>query len=140
MADKISKKHRSWNMSRIKSKNTAPEIRFRSLLHAAGFRYRLNVSNLPGKPDLVLKKYNSVIFVHGCFWHRHKNCKFATTPKSRTEFWNKKFQDNVSRDLRNQRELRLTGWQVLIVWECEIRQFPDRVLDRVRKQLIAQNH
>jgi DNA mismatch endonuclease, patch repair protein len=121
MTDRISKKHRSWNMSRIKGKNTKPERVVRSLLHRMGCRFRLHRKDLPGKPDIVLPRYRTVVFVHGCFWHRHPRCRFAYTPKSRVAFWEKKFAENTARDRRNRRELRKHGWRVIVVWECEIR-------------------
>lgn len=132
MVDKISKEHRSWNMSRIRSKDTKPEIVVRKLLHRLGYRFRLHgkVSKrlyksgvLPGKPDIVLAKYKTVIFVHGCFWHRHENCKRATTPKSRTKFWVSKLTKNKERDEENQRILNELGWKVIIIWECEVLEF-----------------
>jgi DNA mismatch endonuclease (patch repair protein) len=121
MTDTISKQHRSWNMSRIKGKNTKPEKVVRSLLHRIGYRFRLHRKDLPGKPDIVLPKYKTVIFVHGCFWHRHKGCKYAYIPKSRQKFWNKKFQGNIERDKEHQKELQKQGWKVIIIWECEVR-------------------
>jgi DNA mismatch endonuclease (patch repair protein) len=117
--DRLSTKHRSWNMSRIGSKNTGPERIVRSVLHSLGFRFRLHRKSLPGTPDIVLPKYKTVIFVHGCFWHRHMNCKYCYTPKSRVEFWNKKFDGNVERDSKRVRQLEELGWRVLTVWECE---------------------
>ena len=119
MVDIISEERRSWNMSRIKGKDTGPEIAVRSLLHKMGYRFRLHRKNLPGKPDIVLPKYNTVIFVHGCFWHRHQGCKYAYTPKSRVDFWNTKFDDTVARDKRNWEQLEAKGWNVEIIWECE---------------------
>lgn len=107
-------------MSRIKGKDTKPELIVRTLLHSMGYRYRLHQKNLPGKPDIVLKKYNAVIFVHGCFWHRHKGCKFAYEPKSRQEFWQRKFLENEARDKINQSTLGKLGWKVLVIWECEV--------------------
>ena len=118
--DIVTKEKRSWNMSRIHSKNTRPELEVRSLLHNAGFRFRLHDNALPGKPDIVLKKYKTVIFVHGCFWHRHPNCKYAYTPKSRLDFWRNKFTNNVERHKIVSRELRTLGWKVVVVWTCEI--------------------
>ena len=119
MADKLSKKHRSWNMSRIRSKNTSPEMRVRSVLHKQGYRFRLHHENLPGKPDLILKKFRLAIFVHGCFWHRHKGCKFAYRPKTNTEFWDNKFNKNIERDQRVEGKLHDLGWKTLTIWECE---------------------
>lgn len=120
MADIISKEKRSWNMSRIKGKDTKPELIVRTLLHRMGYRFRLHRKDLPGKPDIVLPKYRTVIFVHGCFWHRHKGCKFAYIPKSRVEFWQKKFKENVQRDKKKQAELKKAGWKVIIIWECQV--------------------
>ncbi len=112
---------RARNMSAIKSKNTKPEIAVRKLLHSMGYRFRLHRKDLPGSPDIVLPKYKTVIFVHGCFWHRHENCKYASTPKTRKEFWNKKFNDNILRDKKNLEILSSLGWKIIIIWECEIR-------------------
>ncbi len=120
MTDSISTEKRSWNMARIKSKNTQIELAVRKYLFTRGFRYRLHVRNLPGKPDLVLKKYNTVIFVHGCYWHQHAGCKYATIPKTRIEFWKNKFQANIRNDSKNTELLEQMGWRVLIVWECQI--------------------
>ena len=117
--DIISEERRSWNMSRIKGKDTKPEIIVRSMLHRMGYRFRLHRKDLPGKPDIVLPKYNTVIFVHGCFWHRHEGCKFAYKPKSRIDFWNSKFDETVARDKLNRKQLEANGWNVEIIWECE---------------------
>lgn len=117
--DRLTKEHRSWNMSRIKGANTKPEVRVRSVLHRMGYRFRLHRKDLPGKPDIVLPKYETVIFVHGCFWHRHPDCRFAYTPKSRVAFWKKKFQRNVERHEEVEQELEDLGWRVIVVWECE---------------------
>jgi DNA mismatch endonuclease (patch repair protein) len=111
---------RSWNMSRIRSKDTGPERVVRSILHHMGYRFSLHREDLPGKPDIVLPKYRTVVFVHGCFWHRHRGCRLAYTPKSRQVFWLKKFSDNVARDRKVQRDLRRLGWQLLVVWECQL--------------------
>lgn len=107
-------------MSRIRGKNTRPEITVRSLLHRMGYRFRLGSTILPGKPDIVLPRYRAAIFVHGCFWHRHKDCRFAYTPKTRVEFWRAKFDANVRRDRQVARELVSLGWNQLIIWECQI--------------------
>ena len=112
---------RSRNMSAIKSKNTKPEIKVRKVLHSMGYRFRLHRKDLPGSPDIVLPKYKTVIFVHGCFWHRHKNCKYASTPKTRQEFWEAKFRENINRDKLNQENLSSKGWKIIILWECEIK-------------------
>lgn len=106
-------------MSRIKGANTKPEVRVRSALHRMGYRFRLHRKDLPGKPDIVLPKYETVIFVHGCFWHRHPDCRFAYTPRSRVAFWKKKFQRNVERHEEVAQELKELGWRVIVVWECE---------------------
>lgn len=119
--DNRSKEARSRNMSRIPSKNTKPEETVRKYLFSQGFRYRKNVSKLPGKPDIVLPKYKTVVFVNGCFWHAHQGCKWFVPPKSNSEFWQNKFSYNLARDERNYQKLRELGWRVLIVWECEIR-------------------
>ncbi|MDM8292053.1 very short patch repair endonuclease [Faecalicoccus pleomorphus] len=119
--DTMTKEQRHRNMSHIKSKNTSLEILVRKRLFRDGFRYRINVSNLPGKPDIVLPKYHTVIFVNGCFWHRH-NCKLATMPKTHTDFWKRKFEQNVKNDLANHKKLRNLGWHVIILWECEIKE------------------
>ena len=112
---------RSRNMSAIKSKNTKPEIIVRKLLHSKGYRFRLHKKDLPGSPDIVLPKYKTAIFVHGCFWHRHQNCKYASTPKTRQEFWEAKFRENINRDKKHQENLSSMGWKIIIVWECEIK-------------------
>lgn len=106
-------------MSRIRSKDTKPEKTVRSTLHRMGYRFRLHDKKLPGKPDIVLPKYKTVIFVHGCFWHRHSGCRYTYTPKSRVEFWELKFQKNINNDQENIRVLRESGWQVKVIWECE---------------------
>ena len=122
MTDRLTREHRSWNMSRIRAKDTQPEKLVRSTLHRAGYRFRLHRRDLPGRPDIVLPKYRTVVFVHGCFWHRHPGCRFAYTPKSRVAFWNEKFRRNVERDCRNVRALRALGWRVITVWECQAQQ------------------
>ena len=119
MADHLTREKRSWNMSRIRSKNTKPEIIVRSLLHRMGYRFRLHRKNLPGKPDIVLKKYKTVIFVNGCFWHRHKGCKRCTTPSTNQDYWLKKFERNIDNDRMYKKALKKEGWKVIIVWECE---------------------
>jgi len=115
-------------MSRIRGKDTKPEIIVRSMLHRMGYRFRLHRKDLPGKPDIVLPKYNTVIFVHGCFWHRHKRCKFAYTPKSRVKFWKDKFAETVKRDKQHLKQLKEKGWEVFIVWECETKD-----MDKLKK-------
>ena len=118
--DNLTVERRSWNMGRIRGKDTRPEIVVRSLLHRQGYRFRLHSGFLPGKPDIVLPQHRLVIFVHGCFWHRHARCRFAYTPKSRRNFWLTKFAANVERDRVVRRRLRSLGWRVLTVWECQL--------------------
>ncbi|MBP0621996.1 very short patch repair endonuclease [Cupriavidus consociatus] len=120
MVDFLSPADRSDRMSRIRGKDTQPELALRKVLHRLGLRYRLHGAGLPGKPDLVLPRYRTVVFVHGCFWHRHVGCKIATIPKSNTSFWIEKFERNVARDKRVSLSLREAGWTVLVVWECEL--------------------
>ena len=122
MADNKAPKDRSRNMSAIKSKDTKPEIYLRRRLFAKGFRYRKNVSSIQGHPDIYLAKYHTAIFVNGCFWHRHQGCKYAYNPKSRTEFWEKKFSRNVERDTEVKSILINSGYRCLVVWECTIRE------------------
>lgn len=128
--DTLSKAQRSERMSRIRSKNTRPELVVRQALFSLGYRYQLHRSDLPGKPDIVFPSRKKVLFVHGCFWHAHQHCKVANLPKSRTEFWQAKFQRNVERDKLNRHALRRMGWNTLTIWECEIK-YPDRFLRRV---------
>lgn len=123
MADTVSEAQRSYNMSRIRSKDTKPELLVRSMLHRLGYRFTVNGpknKQLPGKPDIVLPKYKTAIFVHGCFWHAHKGCKDYRLPKTRTEWWKAKLEGNAARDARRQEELRKLGWKVLVIWECEL--------------------
>lgn len=121
MVDHLTKELRSWNMSRIRSADTNPEIVMRSLLHRLGYRFRLHRKDLPGKPDIVLPKFKTVIFVHGCFWHRHKGCKRCTTPTTNQEYWLPKFERNMLKDIENRSKLRKLGWRSIIIWECEIK-------------------
>ena len=132
--DRISKEHRSWNMSRIRSRDTGPEKAVRSLLHRLGYRFRIYRADLPGRPDIVLPKHHTVIVVHGCFWHRHARCRYAYTPKSRVEFWQHKFQQNVERDRRVQQKLRQLGWNVIVVWECQVGDEP-ALAQRLHKRI-----
>lgn len=130
--DKLTPLARSRNMSLIRSKGTKPEMAVRSLLHRLGFRFRLHRKDLSGTPDITLPKFRMAIFVHGCFWHRHKDCALAVLPKSNISFWKCKFQKNVARDNRVQLELRRLGWNILIIWECELqnmKQLEARLLD-----------
>ena len=121
MTDHLTSKERSRNMAAIKSKNTSPEIKVRSLLHRNGYRFRLYNKNLPGKPDIILPKYNTVIFVHGCFWYRHTGCKDCTTPKTNKKYWTEKFNKNIKRDKYVQDELKQLGWNVIVIWQCELK-------------------
>ena len=119
MVDSLTPEQRSERMSRIRGSDTKPELLVRRFLHAAGFRYRLHVRDLPGKPDLILPKHRTVVFVHGCFWHAH-GCQKGRIPGTRSEFWQEKFASNKARDARNMRALRRLGWQVITVWECTL--------------------
>lgn len=119
--DRLTPERRSWLMSRVGGRNTQPELIVRSLVHRLGYRFRLHGKGLPGKPDLVFASRRAVIFVHGCFWHRHEGCKYATSPKSRRKYWNDKFAANVARDRRTVGRLRRMGWRVMTVWACEIK-------------------
>ncbi|ADN78337.1 very short patch repair endonuclease [Geobacter sulfurreducens] len=132
--DRISKEHRSWNMSRIKGRDTKPEMIVRSALHKLGYRFRLHSRTLPGKPDIVLAKHKTVIFVHGCFWHRHENCKFAYLPKTRIDFWQQKFLKNINRDVQVKLLLEKAGWRVLVIWECQTRNI-DRLCAHISNSL-----
>ena len=115
----MTKARRSWNMSRIRGKDTTPEKVVRSLLHRMGYRFRLHGKKLPGRPDVVLPKHKTVVFVHGCFWHRHRKCKNCTNPTNRRDWWLAKLEGNAARDRVSRRALRKLGWKVLVVWECE---------------------
>jgi len=121
VVDHLTVEQRSWNMGRIRSKNTAPERVVRQLLHRMGFRFRLHRADLPGRPDIVLPKYRTVIFVHGCFWHRHRGCKYSSTPKSHRAYWEEKFRLNRELNGKHRKKLRRLGWKVLVVWQCEVR-------------------
>lgn len=123
-------------MSRIRGKDTKPELAVRSMLHQMGYRFRLHREDLPGTPDIVLPKYRTVVLVHGCFWHRHEGCRYAYNPKSRIEFWEEKFATNVDRDRRQKAELQADGWIVITAWECELRE-PDELADRLDDLLSA---
>ncbi|MDP2983998.1 MAG: DNA mismatch endonuclease Vsr [Candidatus Latescibacter sp.] len=134
MTDRLTPKRRSWLMSRVPSKDTTPEFIVRRLVHAMGYRYRLHRSDLPGKPDIVLPRHKKIIFVHGCFWHRHKACRKASVPKSRTAFWLDKFEKNVKRDTRNIGILKKQGWKILVVWQCQTTD-RDKLEQRLRRFL-----
>lgn len=139
MADIKSSEARSQNMARIRSKDTKPEIWFRKKLFGRGYRYRKNVNNIPGHPDIWLAKYNTAVFVNGCFWHRHSGCKYAYMPKSRVEFWQKKFRNNMERDNVVRYQLQKEGVRILIIWECTVKSMikdtilRENVLDRIDK-------
>ena len=120
MSDSLTPEHRSWNMGRIRSKDTKIEVMVRKYLFSKGYRFRKNDIRLPGKPDVVLPKYKTAIFVNGCFWHQHENCKNATIPKTRTEFWLKKLEKNVENDKKNYALLNQLGWNVVVLWECDL--------------------
>ncbi len=121
MADTHDKATRSYNMSQIRSKNTKPEVLVRKFLFSNGFRYRIHDKRLPGKPDIILPKYKAAIFVNGCFWHAHENCRFHVLPKSNTTYWFPKIEKNVQRDSINYSRLIALGWKVIVVWECNLR-------------------
>lgn len=121
MADVFSKEKRSWIMSRVKSKDTQPELLVRKFLHRQGFRFRLYRKDLPGKPDIILPKYRTAIFVHGCFWHGHKGCSKANLPKTKTEWWKNKIDTNASNDIKNRKRLKKSGWRIIIIWQCDLK-------------------
>lgn len=128
MSDIKSQADRSYNMSRIRGDDTKPEMQVRKYLFAKGFRYRIHVKELPGKPDIVLKKYRTVIFINGCFWHAHEGCKDFVWPRSNEAFWKKKIESNVARDQLNYENLRSHGWYVIICWECQLKNRATREL------------
>lgn len=130
--DTFSSHERSAIMRRVHGKDTVPEIQVRSILHRLGFRYALHKKDLPGAPDIVLTRHRTVVFVNGCFWHRHRGCKRASTPASRQDYWLPKFERTIARDKSAKRLLRKLGWRVIIVWECELRD-PDRLRERLRR-------
>jgi len=134
VADTVSKEQRSLNMSLIRSKETKPEVFVRSVLHRLGFRFRKNVKNLSGKPDIVLPKYKTVIFVHGCFWHQHKGCKRATIPKSNIDYWIPKLKGNIERDAQHKADLEIHGWIVAVIWECETKK-TDELIEKLKNIL-----
>ena len=135
MADVHSPEKRSYNMSRIHAKGTKPEETVRKYLFSKGFRYRKNDPRLPGKPDIVLPKYKTVVFANGCFWHRHEGCKYFVWPKNNAEFGRKKIMSNVERDNRNYSELKEKGWSVVVIWECELKDRRSETLSSVTKSL-----
>lgn len=135
MSDVFTKEKRSEIMSHIKAKDTKPEVMVRKYLFSKGFRYRKNDKRYPGKPDIVLPKYKTVIFVHGCFWHGHEGCKYFTLPKSNTEYWSNKIRRNKERDYENIQKLEELGFKVIIIWECELKHDVERILQKVETQL-----
>ena len=138
--DVLTEEQRHKNMSRIRGKDTKPEEIVRKFLFLEGFRYRKNDRRYPGKPDIVLPKYRTIVFVNGCFWHQHKNCSYASVPKTREDFWIPKLSKNVERDQENIRKLEESGWRVIVVWECEIRRKREREenLKKLAKQIRGQ--
>lgn len=141
MADVHNKATRSYNMSRIRGKNTKPELIVRKYLHKKGFRYRIHVKNLPGKPDIVLAKYKTIIQVMGCFWHGHDGCRYFIIPRTRTEWWINKISTNILNDTKNDNYLRQQGWNVIHIWECQLKR--ESILDtltNLENQLISQDY
>lgn len=137
MVDVVDARTRSRMMSGIRGKNTRPEILVRCGLHAQGFRFRLHRKDLPGSPDIVLPRRRAVVLVHGCFWHRHHDCSYATHPKTRPVFWQEKFAANVARDARNTARLEALGWRVATVWECALKSEPGAAVDRLSQWLLS---
>lgn len=137
MADVHSPEIRSYNMSMIKGKDTKPEIIVRKFLHSNGFRFRLHRKDLPGKPDIVLPKYNTVIFINGCFWHGHKNCKYFVVPKTRTKWWSNKINGNILNDKKNIKLLWIDNWKVVVLWECQLK--PKKALKTFDKLILKIN-
>lgn len=135
MAGVYTREQRSMNVLRIRIRDTKPEVRLCSLLHKAGYRFRLHASDLPGRPDIVMPRHRAVIFVNGCFWHRHEGCRYTTTPATRAEFWQNKFDRTIKRDQWYRDLLEKSGWRVITIWECDQKAFPDRTLSEITKQL-----
>ena len=136
MADIHSKEVRSYNMSRIRSKDTAPEMLVRKYLHGLGYRYTLHNKNLPGKPDMVLPKYRSIIFIHGCFWHGHSNCRYATIPKTRTDWWQQKIETNKINDEKSQKALKKSCWKIITIYGCDLKKSKlEKTLEKLVKKL-----
>jgi DNA mismatch endonuclease (patch repair protein) len=131
MTDNVTPEKRRWTMAQVHSENTSPEMRVRKAIHAAGFRYRLYRKDLPGKPDLTLSKYRIVVFVHGCFWHWH-GCKRSRMPSSNTEYWRRKIDNNVRRDRENLEKLKNLGWEPVSVWECELKEGSEALIEKLR--------
>jgi DNA mismatch endonuclease, patch repair protein len=128
--DHVVPEKRSRIMAAVRSENTQPEMAVRRLVHKMGYRYRLHARGLPGRPDLVFPQRRKIVFVHGCFWHRHRNCRFATSPKTRVVFWSEKFERNMARDRRDRRALKKAGWAVMVVWQCELKN-PEELARRI---------
>ena len=143
--DTITKEQRSRNMAAIHSVNTIPEIYLRKLLFSKGYRYSINFKKLPGHPDIYLRKYNTAVFIHGCFWHRHEGCKYSSTPKSKVEYWNKKFEMNINRDRFVKEELKNANVKCLVIWECSIKkmrknpEFCSEILSEITEFFKSQN-
>jgi len=138
MTEKLTKEQRSWNMSRVRSVDTNPEKIVRSWLHLNGWRFRLHDKTLPGSPDIVMKKYGTVIFIHGCFWHSHQGCRRATIPKTNREFWEKKLKGNLERDKKAREQLSQMGWKVIVIWECEVKngKFKDIIIKSLKPDFV----
>lgn len=137
MTDTHDKKTRSYNMSQIKAKNTKPEMLVRQFLFAKGLRYKIHDKSLPGKPDLIFPKYKTLIFVHGCFWHGHKNCKYFRMPKSKLDYWEPKISKNIQNDKRNIRILKEMGWKVIVIWECQLKKLKiEKSLQNLHKKIL----
>jgi DNA mismatch endonuclease (patch repair protein) len=130
-----SKQKRSEVMSKIRGKNTKPELILRSLLFKQGYRFKVHQKDLPGKPDIVLPKFKTTIFVHGCFWHHHKGCRDGRIPSTNKEFWDKKIRRNIIKDRENMKELKKDNWTVIVIWECDIEKHPDKVINYIQKIL-----
>lgn len=136
MSDVHDSKTRSYNMSRIRSSNTKPELLVRRFLHAKGFRYSLHNKKLPGKPDITLRKYKTVIFINGCFWHGHANCKYFTVPKTRTQWWQNKIETNKANDAKAVKALKKDRWKVIVIWECKLKNGKaEKTLESLLKKL-----
>lgn len=140
LVDVVDAATRSRMMAGIRGKDTKPEIQLRRALHARGFRYRLHNRKLPGRPDLVFPRHGAIVFVHGCFWHRHEGCRYATTPATRPEFWAEKFQANTSRDARSEQALLDAGWRVAVVWECSLKERPVEVVSQLSEWLTQKRY
>lgn len=137
--DIFSKAKRSWIMGRIKGKETSLEIKTRKWLFSQGKRFRKNVKDLPGCPDIVLKKYNLIIFINGCFWHGHKNCKYFKLPKSNKKYWKEKILKNIARDIENKKKMKIAGWNILILWECKLKENFEKEMIKIKKKLTIQS-